>query len=150
MGVSLALVFHCASALALILLSAWGLRRQRELKFLRALIALGINPALPGGRRTADVPARFVLRAARAFGVPVAGKPNRTWFSYNDAVVAIEPAPIAQIFLRAQVYLIQFKQPRTIEFHLATSSPVQASELEASFSGKIRVNLIEPGDPHAP
>lgn len=150
MGVSLALVFHCASALALILLSAWGLRRQRELNFLRALIAIGTTPPATGRRRTADVPARFVLRAARAFGVPVAGKPNRAWFSDNDIVVAIEPAPIVQIFLRAQVYLIQFKEPRTIEFHLATSSPVQASELEASFGGKVRVNLIESKDLHAP
>lgn len=150
MGVSLALVFHCASVLALIFLSAWGLRRQRELKFLRALIAIGTNPSPTGQRRTADVPARFILRAAHAFGVPVAGNPSRAWFSKNSAVVAIEPGPLIQIFLRAQVYLIQFREPRTIEFLLATSSPVQASELEASFSGKIRVNLIEPEDHHAP
>ena len=150
MGVSLALVFHCASALALILLSAWGLRRQRDLNFLRALIAIGTNPSPTGQRRTADVPARFILRAARAFGVPVTGNPSRAWFSKNSEVVAIEPGPLMQIFLRAQVYLIQFKEPRTIEFLLATSSPVQASELEASFSGKIRVNLIEPEDHHAP
>ncbi|NBQ54479.1 MAG: hypothetical protein EBU49_13015, partial [Proteobacteria bacterium] len=82
--------------------------------------------------------------------VPVAGNPSRAWFFKNSAVVAIEPGPLMQIFLRAQVYLIQFKEPRTIEFLLATSSPVQASELEASFSGKIRVNLIEPEDHHAP
>ncbi len=149
MGVSLALVFHCASAIALVLIAGWGLRRQRELQFLRALIAIAGN-APTTKRRTADFPTKFVMRAANAFGVPVAGKPHRAGFDIDDAVVAIEPAPLVQIFLRAQVYLIQFKEPRIIEFHLATASPVQASELEAAFSGKIRVKFIESEDFHAP
>ncbi len=159
MGVSLAFVFHVASALAVIFLAAWGLRLQRNLQFLRGLLASArandsavdragdrpLDRTLVPPRRIADRPARFVIRAARSFGVPVAGNPLRSGFSGSDEVVAIKAEFLTQIFLRGDLYLIQFSETRTIEFHLAAPSPVRAGDLEAAFSGAVRIKLIENG-----
>ncbi len=155
MGVSLAFVFHVASALAVIFLAAWGLRLQRNLQFLRGLLASARVNDLAGDRpldrtfapprRIADRPARFVIRAARSFGVPVAGDPLWSGFLGSDEVVAIKPKFLIQIFLRGDLYLIQFSETRTIEFHLAAPSPVRADDLEAAFSGAVRIKLIENG-----
>lgn len=150
MGVSIALVFHIASALAVIFLSAWGLRHQRDLQLMRGLIARGRNLRASGQRRTADMPARFVLRLARAFGVPVVSSPFRSGFSRSDEVVAIEADVLAHFFLRAPVSLIHFKEFRTIEFHLSTSSPVLVDDLESAFGGSVRITLVVTGEVYAP
>lgn len=149
MGVSLALVFHVASAIVALGLAAWGLRLQRDLRFLRAMIAIAHKgdsaPAQSG--RVADDPARFVARLARAFGIPVTGAAPRT------GVTAIVPAPIVQLFSRQPVSLIQFIDSRTIEIHLDQPSQPDlslAESLTRSFGGSVRFQLKKTGDAHVP
>ncbi len=154
MGVSLALVFHVTSAIVVLLLAGWGLRLQRDLRFLRAMIAFGqVEDGDPRMRRIADVPERFIARMARAFGVRLEGHPSRAGSSGDNPVTAILPAPLARMFLRGQVSLIQFAGSGTVVVHVAGRGFDAASHAELlarSFGGSVTFKLLEAGESHEP
>lgn len=106
MGVSLALVFHISSALAACVLAWWALRLQRDIRYLRQMCAWGNanGASAPAVRLVAASPA-LIRRMARAAGVPVAGKLLQ---EKDFPVVAIDPRPLAQIFVRCPLSLVQF------------------------------------------
>lgn len=146
MGVSLAMVFHVASAVVVLILAGWGLRLQRDLRFLRSMIAIARSDAPAPERRIADVPGRFVLRLARVFDVPVSGFKAHAGSVVNLPASAIVPAPIVQMFLRGHVSLIQFSDSRTIEIQVEGRVPAAESHAESltrSFGGAVRFTVIE-------
>ena len=137
MGVSLALVFHVSSALAVCVLASWALRLQRDIRFLRQMCRWGSGSGAPeaAGRIAAAAPA-LIRRMARASGIPVTGKLLE---EKNFPVVAVDPRPFAQIFVRAQVSLVQFSH--------STISIVVREKLEASLPDSRQIQAAVAGQP---
>jgi hypothetical protein len=118
MGVSLALVFHIASALVVCFLTGWLLRVQRDLRCLRMMALwadlFGRQKMSFSTRLPVQVPA-LIRRFARAAGLAVNGslRKERTY-----PVTVVDPRPLAQLFLRSRVSLIQFNHSTvTIRVH---------------------------------
>ena len=119
MGVSLALVFHVASALALCLLLGWGLRLQRDIRCLRQMVSWADATARRGSGGASRVPAKvpaLIRRLARAAGLEVTGKlENEGAFPLS----VVDPGPLSQLFLRGRASLVQFNHSTvTIRTHV--------------------------------
>jgi len=135
MGVSLALVFHLASALFACGLGWWGLRLQRDIRFLRQMVVwartdLSVNPAY----RVAGAAPALIRRMARVAGARVAGKLLQ---ENGFPVVGVDPRPLAQIFLRYPVSLVQFTHS-TVTILIQSETGLclpDAGQLKASVAG---------------
>jgi|GEM_PF-1647138 len=153
MGVSLAMVFHVTSSIVVLLLAGWGLRLQRDLRFLRAMIAIAkVDGSDQPVRRVADIPERFICRMARVFAVPVSGRWARSGSGSKSGLTAIMPASLAQMFLRDHVSLIHFADSRTVEIYVASrriDAASQAELLARSFGGSVQFKILEAGENHA-
>ncbi|MEY4630393.1 MAG: hypothetical protein RIQ81_513 [Pseudomonadota bacterium] len=137
MGVSLALVFHLASALFACGLGWWGLRLQRDIRFMRQMVVwaqadLSVKPA----SRVACTAPALIRRMARVAGVLVAGKLAE---EKGFPVVGVDPRPLAQIFLRYPVSLVQFSHS-TVTILIQSEKDVgrpDAGQLKASVAGSV-------------
>lgn len=157
MGISLALVFHIASAVAAVLLVAWGLRSLQDLTTVQMLLR-----AIGSGRRmiVVDRPDRYIRRLCRVFGVKVSGQSrlgniggsNIGGSNTLESQARIDAVAVASIFVRPGVSLVQFKESGTIEFYVngggtdgLSGDSLSAACIEAAFSNRVRVSLIQDG-----